>query len=79
MVYLTMISDFLVLNERKINENELKRIWKEAVVTLFKVLPWHLSGGSKESLNLSQVRWLPGQDLNHGAPEYKAQVLTTKP
>jgi hypothetical protein len=29
--------------------NELEIKWKEAVVTYFKVLSWHLPGGTKEN------------------------------
>jgi hypothetical protein len=29
---------------------ELKRIWKEAIMTSFEVLSWHFPGGTEENL-----------------------------
>jgi hypothetical protein len=65
-------------NERMIVNDELEKIWKEAVMTKFKVLSWYLPGGSEENhKNLSQDSQSPSQDLNLGPPEYEAGVLTT--
>jgi hypothetical protein len=34
--------------------NELERIWKDAVEAQFKVLYWHLCGGTEENHTKSQ-------------------------
>jgi hypothetical protein len=34
--------------------NESQKIWKEAVVDYFKVLSWHLPGGTEENHKKSQ-------------------------
>jgi hypothetical protein len=45
--------------------NELQRIWKEAVVAQFKVLPRHLPAGTEENHEkLSQCSRSSGQDLS---------------
>jgi hypothetical protein len=55
--------------------NELERIWKEAVMTWFKVISQHLPGGTEEATNnLSRGRWFPVRDLNPRPPEYEACV-----
>jgi hypothetical protein len=60
-----------------ININELEGIWKEADMVSFKVLSWHLPGGTGEKIkNLSQDSWSPDPDLNPRHPEHKG-VLST--
>jgi hypothetical protein len=55
--------------------NELERLWKDAVVTGFDILSWHLSGTAKESYE-NPVRKAPvsAKDSNW-ASEYKSVVL----
>jgi hypothetical protein len=49
--------------ERLMN-NQLERIWKEAVMVLFKVLSWHLPGGNTENHTKSQSGYMvPGPRL----------------
>jgi hypothetical protein len=58
--------------------NELDRVWKEAVMALFEVLSWHLPEGlRKTTKDLGQNSWSPGRDLNPGPPEYKGGVFTS--
>jgi hypothetical protein len=52
--------------------NELERIWKEAVRAYFKTLSWHLPRMRKIMKNLSQDSQSPGRDLNLGPPKYVA-------
>jgi hypothetical protein len=62
-----------------LKDNELERMWKEAVVAFLKVLSRHLPGGTEENdENLSQNCRSPGRDLSPGPPEYEAGVLTTR-
>jgi hypothetical protein len=62
-----------------ISKYELKRSWKEAVVAYCKVLR-HSPGGTKENhKDLSKESQSPDRDLKPGPPEYKADVLTTRP
>jgi hypothetical protein len=56
---------------------KLERIWKKAVVALFKVLFQHLPGGTED--NLSQDIRSPGRNFKPRSPEYEAVVLTTEP
>jgi hypothetical protein len=59
--------------------NELERIWEEAVMTQLKVLSRRLPGGTKEiHENLSQDSLSPGRDLKLGPPDEEAGVLTTR-
>jgi hypothetical protein len=41
-------TDYILSNERMTVNNELERMWKEAVVAQFKVLSQHLLGGGTE-------------------------------
>jgi hypothetical protein len=50
-------SDNVASNDRMISEYELERIWKEAAMTYFKVLSWHLSGGTEENDDKPQSGW----------------------
>jgi hypothetical protein len=46
----------------------------------FKVLLWHLPGGTEENhIKLNWDSQFPGQDFNPEPPEYKVGVLTTQP
>jgi hypothetical protein len=57
--------------------NELERMWKEAVVAQFKVLSRHLPR-TKENYEIPQDSRCLGRYLNPGPPEYEAGVLTTR-
>jgi hypothetical protein len=60
--------------------NELERIWKEAVVTYFKVLSRRLPGWAEENHKiLIQDNRPSDRDLNPRPPEYKAGLLLTRP
>jgi hypothetical protein len=57
---------------------ELERIVKEAVITYFKVLSYHLSLGwdLRETMKLIiHDSKPPGSDLNPGIPKYKTGLL----
>jgi hypothetical protein len=56
--------------------DELERMWKEAVVFKFKVLSWYLSR-TEENHKTSQDSRPPGRDLNPVSPDYEVGVLTT--
>jgi hypothetical protein len=60
--------------------NELERVWKEAIVTYFKILPRHLTGGTEENHGKPQSQDIrsPDCDLNPGPPEYESGVITTQ-
>jgi hypothetical protein len=51
--------------------NELERMWEEVVVAIFKVLPKHLHGGTKEKHQKIQDSLCHGQYPNWTPPEYK--------
>jgi hypothetical protein len=57
----------------KVN-NELGTIWKEVVVTSIR-----LKGLRKTMNNLSQGNRSQDRDLNPGYPDYRAEILTTRP
>jgi hypothetical protein len=58
--------------------DELERIWKEAVVTPLNVLSRHcLEGLMKTTKIVRRGSRSPGRDLNPGTPEYEG-VLTTQ-
>jgi hypothetical protein len=54
VIYLLMLSVIktVVLNHLFIVNNELERIWKEAVMAQFKVVFWCVPVGSEENLSL---------------------------
>jgi hypothetical protein len=59
--------------------DELKRVWKDAVVAYFKVLTQNLPGWTERNHeNQCQDIRSPGRDLNPGPAEYEAGVLTTR-
>jgi hypothetical protein len=37
--------------------DELRMIWKEVLMAYFKVLSWHLNGGTEENYEQTQSRW----------------------
>jgi hypothetical protein len=51
--------------------NELERMWKEAVLAQHDVIFWQLHEGTEEK----QDSWCPSQDSNRAPSEYKTQVL----
>jgi hypothetical protein len=60
--------------------SELEKMWKEVVMAKFKVLSWHIPGGTEEiHKNLSQDSQCPSRNLNPVPPENKAGVLSTRP
>jgi hypothetical protein len=46
---------------------------KEAVMTVFKALTWHVPAGTENHKNLSQDSLSPGLHLNLGPPEYEQE------
>jgi surfactin synthase thioesterase subunit len=57
--------------------DELERMWKEAVMAEFKVLSWNLPGRTEENHEKTSVRITSlVRYLNHGPSEYEAGVLT---
>jgi hypothetical protein len=59
--------------------NKFRRIWKEAVVAQFKLLPLNLSGGTDENHEIHQSGFsVSGPRFELGHPKYKAGVLTTR-
>jgi hypothetical protein len=60
--------------------DELERIWKEAVMAYFNVLSRHLSEGTEANHEkiCPDVR-TRGRDLKLEPPEYEAEVLNTLP
>jgi hypothetical protein len=74
------VSGYVVSNKRMIVNNELERMWKEAVMASFKVLSKHLPGGPEEKHeHLSQDSPSLGQELNLGPPKYKGGGISTQP
>jgi hypothetical protein len=62
-VYVTWIN--------RMSSNHLERVWKEAVVTYFKVLPQDLPGATEENL-----KRLPNRHTNSGPSELETGLLT---
>jgi hypothetical protein len=61
-------------------ENELVRMQKEAIVTKCGVKSQHFpSWAEKTRGNLSQESRLSSRDLKPGLPEYKTEVVFTRP
>jgi hypothetical protein len=58
--------------------NELEMIWKETVVAHFKILSWHLPGGTDENhkKKFGQESQSPDRDLSPRPPKCEAEVLT---
>lgn len=56
--------------------NEMERIWKEAIFASFEVLYRYLPGElRKTTKNLSQDSRSPGRDLKPGHPKYEVGVI----
>jgi hypothetical protein len=54
--------------------NEFERMWKEAVVAIFEILSYHLSGRTEEThKSFSQYNRSPARDLSRRPPKYKAE------
>jgi hypothetical protein len=69
------ISIFILPNWLLVN-NTLVRMWKEAAVAWFKVLPCHLSEGlRKPTVNLSQDSWHPSQDKIRHLPNTRRTAV----
>jgi hypothetical protein len=59
--------------------DELKRIWKEEVVVLFKVISRHLPGGTENNHEKDLGRPVSGpRFINPGPPKYAARVVTAQ-
>jgi hypothetical protein len=56
--------------------NELKRIWKEVIMVLFKVLTQHFHGGTTENHKQPQDSQSVCSDMKPGLPEYEAGGTT---
>ena len=60
-------------------DNELDRMWKEALVTCFLIVLWNLSGASfKIGRPLVKVASFTGWDLNPRHHRYESRVLTPR-
>jgi hypothetical protein len=60
--------------------NELEKMWKEAVVAQFKILFRNFLEGPRKTMKyFGQNSRPPGRDMNQRPPEYEAGVLTTRP
>jgi hypothetical protein len=57
---------------------ELETIWKEVVMAQFKVLSWHLPGGTEKTTKACHGTHSPGQNLNLGLIEHESGQLTTR-
>jgi hypothetical protein len=80
MVYLTRLSVAQIVQYRVMGwlvDNELGRMWKEAVVPWFKVLSQHFPLGAEEHHGKSYDSPSQGPDLDPGPPEYEAGVSIT--
>jgi hypothetical protein len=53
-------------------------MFKEASESQFKVLSPYLPGWTETNHKIPQDNWYLRRDLNHGPPEYKARLLTTR-
>jgi hypothetical protein len=68
------ISDYIASNERMIVNNELERMWKEAVVAKFMVLSRHLPGGTKENHEKPQSgQPVSGPRIEHGTSRIRSR------
>jgi hypothetical protein len=55
---------------------EMGSIWKEAVVTCFKIILQDLSGDVERRMNHTKDSWSPGSDSNPGPPSQPPLRLT---
>jgi hypothetical protein len=63
--------DYVAPNGWMISSNELKRMWKETSVTLFKALLWHLHGGTAASeKTFRHDNWCPGRNSNQARTKH---------
>jgi hypothetical protein len=71
--------DCYIVVTRRMNVNEqLKTIWKETVITNFRVVFQYVHGHSEENNEkLRHDSYYLGQDSNPGPPGCKEQVLAT--
>jgi hypothetical protein len=53
--------------------DEFERMWKKADVAWFKVLSWHLPGGTEDNYENCQDNRSPDRDLNPGPPNTKQE------
>jgi hypothetical protein len=54
--------------------NELEKMWKEAIMPRFKVLSRHFSGGTEENCEHLFHESGPDRDSNRELPIYKPEV-----
>jgi hypothetical protein len=59
--------------------NELERMWQEAVVARFKISRNFTGVAEENRKNSVRIVGLRVRDLNPGRPEYEAGVLSTRP
>jgi hypothetical protein len=52
--------------------NELERIWKEAIEAQFRVLSWYFFAGTEENHKPQPGKQSPDRDLSPELPEYEA-------
>jgi hypothetical protein len=59
--------------------NELKRMWKEVVIGVFKALSWHFPGGTEKNHNKTQSGYPVSRTrFELRTSKYEARVLTTR-
>jgi hypothetical protein len=61
-----------------VDHNELKRNWKEVVVTCFKVLSWSEHGRTKENLPETQDISVSDEIQAGVCPKYKLETFSLK-
>jgi hypothetical protein len=64
--------DYVQLNDSMIVDNQLERIWKEAIDTYFKVLSQHLHGVTEEDYKTPQSIHCLGRDSIPAPSVYKS-------
>jgi hypothetical protein len=82
VVYLTMNSIAQNFQRRMVGfwlNDELKSIWKEAVLAYFKEPLRNYRGKTEENHILKQDSRCPNQDSKRDPPEYNSEVLPLEP
>jgi hypothetical protein len=75
--YASSSSDYIISNEKMIIvNNELERMWKDAVTTYVKIIAQYLPVETKEN---HKKLYSLGQDLKPGSSKYETGMLTTQP
>jgi hypothetical protein len=81
-MYLSILSVSQTVQRRVVGwfvDNELEKVWTEAVMAYLK-LPWSFHGWTKyTSKNLTQDNRCSGRDLNGVSPKYTQGALPYQP